>query len=426
MLGRESMVSTVLLGVAVLHFSPANPVQSEPMGGGALAPWQNGRSTDKGYFPIAVWLQSPHNAGRYQAIGIKLYVGLWQGPTEAQMSTLRRFNMPVICHQNEWARQHLDEPLIVAWMHGDEPDNAHKFQSYWQGDKNKIKAGWPKIYESLDLNSKPYRGYGPPVPPQWIINDYHGIKRVDSVRPVLMNLGQGVAWEGYIGRGERTGKLQDYPAYIQGCDIVSFDIYPACHSKPAVAQKLWYVPRGVDRLRQWAGPSKSVWTCIECTQINHPTTKATPEQIRCEVWMAIIHGARGLIYFAHTWQPSFAEAGLLADQRTAAAVRDINAQVQSLASVINGPPLEGKIKVSTAPKATQVDTMVRKTEDALYVFAVDMQGKATQASFQIKDLGTGQAEVLGEGRSLKITEGRFADQFNSWGVHIYKIVPSSS
>ena len=98
----------------------------------------------------------------------------------------------------------------------------------------------------------------------------------------------------------------------------------------------------------------------------------------------------------------------------------------ALASVINSPALEGQLKISTTPKASQVDTMVRKTQDALYVFAVDMQGKTTQASFQTKDLGTGQAEVLGEGRSLEIRDGRFTDQFEPWAVHIYKIVPSSS
>ena len=46
---------------------------------------------------------------------------------------------------------------------------------------------------------------------------------------------------------------------------------------------------------------------------------------------------------------------------------------------------------------------------------------ALEADFQIKDFGTGQAEVLGEGRSLKIEEGRFTDEFNAWGVHLYKI-----
>ncbi len=189
MLGRKSMVSILLLGAVVYLLGLANPVWSAPADEGAFAPWQNGQSTDKGFFPIAVWLQSPQNAGRYQAIGINLYVGLWQGPTEAKMNTLRQFNMPVICHQNEWARQHLDEALIIAWMHGDEPDNAHKFNSYWQGDKNRIKAGWPEIYERLDLDRKPYKGYGPPVPPSWIVQDYHEIKRVDPIRPVLINMG---------------------------------------------------------------------------------------------------------------------------------------------------------------------------------------------------------------------------------------------
>ena len=421
MLGRESITLALLVGIVVLCVGLANPAWTAQDAEGAFAPWKNGRSTDRDFFPIAVWLQSPQNAGRYQDIGINLYVGLWQGPTQIQIETLRQFNMPVICHQNEWARQHLDETLIVAWMHGDEPDNAHRFEGYWQGDKNRIKAGWPEIYESLNLDTEPYTAYGPPVPPQRIINDYRVIKAVDPIRPVLVNLGQGVAWEGYIGRGERTGKLEDYPVYIRGCDIVSFDIYPACHSTPAVAQKLWYVPRGVDRLRQWAGPNKPVWTCIECTQINHPTSKATPEQIRCEVWMAIIHGAQGLIYFSHTWKPHFIEAGLLADAHTAQAVRDINAQVTALASVINSPSIEGGTRVTTVPRGGQIDTMVRRTKDATYVFAVDMQGEGAQATLQVKDIGNAQAEVLGEDRSIHIREGRFTDDFGPWDVHLYRI-----
>jgi hypothetical protein len=45
--------------------------------------WKNGPSVDPNYFPIAVWLQDPKNAGRYKPAGINLYVGLWRGPTEA-------------------------------------------------------------------------------------------------------------------------------------------------------------------------------------------------------------------------------------------------------------------------------------------------------------------------------------------------------
>ena len=61
----------------------------------------------------------------------------------------------------------------------------------------------------------------------------------------MLNLGQGVAYDNYIGRGVRRGKLEDYPKYIEGCDIVSFDIYPTNHDKPEIAGKLEVVAKGV-------------------------------------------------------------------------------------------------------------------------------------------------------------------------------------
>lgn len=88
------------------------------------APWRNGPPRSSDYFPIAVWLQNPRNAERFKAAGINLYVGLWKGPTEAQLDALRKAGMPVICAQNEVGLAHRDDPIIVGWMHGDEPDNA--------------------------------------------------------------------------------------------------------------------------------------------------------------------------------------------------------------------------------------------------------------------------------------------------------------
>lgn len=96
---------------------------------------------------------------------------------------------------------------------------------------------------------------------------------------------------------------EDYPEYVKGCDIASFDIYPAVHDKPEVAGKLEFVAQGVERLVQWTRGEKAVWNCIECTQIGHPQVKATPQQVRAEVWMALIQGSRGLIYFVHEFKP---------------------------------------------------------------------------------------------------------------------------
>ena len=48
------------------------------------------------HFPIAVWLQNPSNASRYRAAGINTYVGLWEGPTVAQLDALKSSGMAVI------------------------------------------------------------------------------------------------------------------------------------------------------------------------------------------------------------------------------------------------------------------------------------------------------------------------------------------
>jgi hypothetical protein len=106
--------------------------------------WQ--RTTCRSQLPIAVWLQDPANASKYKHIGINVYVGLARGPTEKQLAELKKHDIRVICRQNSVGLQHKDDPTILAWMHNDEPDNA---QSLGKG-----------------------KGYGPPVLPANIVEDY--------------------------------------------------------------------------------------------------------------------------------------------------------------------------------------------------------------------------------------------------------------
>jgi hypothetical protein len=360
------------------------------------AKWENGPSQDENFFPIAVWLQNPRNAEKYRQAGINTYVGLWRGPTEKQLAELKAAGMKVICHQNKVGLEHKDDPTIIAWMHGDEPDNA---QSLGKG-----------------------KGYGPPILPRKIIDDYHRVQRKDPTRPILLNLGQGVAWDGWHGRGVRTNHPEDYAEYVKGCDIASFDIYPAVHSKPQVAGKLWYVPKGVERLVSWTGGRKVVWNCIECTRISNPKTKATPHQVRCEVWMSIIHGSMGLIYFVHEWQPKFNESALLSDPEMLSAVTTINKQLVGLAPVLNSPTIEGLVNVLSDNDEVPIATITKKHNDMTYIFTINMRGDPTAATITLQDLeGTRTVEVIDEDRSLASRDGVFKDRFAGWDVHLYRI-----
>jgi hypothetical protein len=362
--------------------------------------WKNGPFADDGYFPIAVWLQDPKNAARYKAAGINLYVGLWRGPTTNQLAELQRAGMSVICGQNRAGLENKDHPSIVGWMHGDEPDNA---QSLGQG-----------------------KGYGPPILPEKIARDYERIRAADPTRPVLLNLGQGDAWDNYIGRGVRRNHPEDYPEYVKGCDIASFDIYPAAHDKPEVAGKLEFVARGVERLVQWTHGEKTVWNCIECTHISNPQIKATPQQVRAEVWMALIHGSRGLIYFVHQFKPTFNEAALLDDPKMLAAVTAINRQVHKLAPALNSPSIVDGVTVKSSAEDAPIAYMLKRRSDTTYLFAVNMCNRLTRGSFVIRTSASGPgqsllATVLEESRSVPAPNGEFSDEFKPYEVHLYEL-----
>jgi hypothetical protein len=253
------------------------------------------------------------------------------------------------------------------------------------------------------------------------VADYQKLAKADPSRPVLLNLGQGVAWDGWYGRGTRTNHPEDYAEYLKGCDVASFDIYPVVHDKPEVAGKLEFVALGVDRLREWGHGKRVVWNCIECTRISNVKVKPTPAQVRAEVWMALIHGAQGLIYFVHQFKPQFVEAGLLADAEMAAAVGAINREIRDLAPVLNSPSLTNVASVTSADPKVPVAFLVKRRQEATYVFAVAMRNQTTTATIKLQDGRATSAEVLGEGRTLKISQNAFADDFGPYAVHLYRL-----
>ena len=281
-------------------------------------------------------------------------------------------------------------------MHGDEPDNAQS---------RGARFGWSS-----------------PITTEKVVETYSQMKARDSTRPVLLNLGQGVAWDGWYGRGRQKNHPEDYPKYLKGSDIASFDIYPVVHDSREVAGNLWYVAHGVERLVQWSEGKKVIWNCLECTHISNADRKATPHDVRCEAWMSLIHGSRGLIYFVHQFKPTFREPALLDDPEMLHAVTALNHQITSLAPILNSPSITGLATVQSENPSIPVAIMTKRHEGSIYVFAVGMRNGATTASFTIKGLdGDRTVEVIGENRTLSFHNGAFKDSFSPWDAHLYKL-----
>lgn len=140
--------------------------------------------------------------------------------------------------------------------------------------------------------------------------------------------------------------------------------------------------------------------------------------------MALIHGSRGLIYFVHQFAPKFNEHALLDDPEMLSAVTAINGRIRDLAPVLNGPTVTDGAAVRSSDAGVPINLMVKKTPEAVYLFTVGMRHKPVRGSFTVRGLpARALAHVLDENREVEVLDGRFADDFPAYGVHLYRITP---
>lgn len=358
------------------------------------ATFSNGFPTDPAFFPIGVWLQNPRLASLYKALGFNTFVALWKGPTEAQLAQLAEHGLFAVAEPSPEAMALPHAGVVRAWMQIDEPDNAQK---------------------------QPAGGYGDCLQPDELMRRYQAMRATDPSRPVFINFGQGVANPTWVGRGSTCARLDHdayYAAATKAGDIVSFDIYPAAEERqPHIKGRIDLVAAGIERLRRWAAPEARVWSFVETTHIKSPGRRPTPAEVRAEVWMAIVHGARGIVYFVHEWKPTFRDDAMFRYPEIVREVATINAMVARLAPAINaGKPVDVRIEATT-----RIATLAREHGGALYVVAVNMERKETEARLLVNGIEAGPVVALGEDRLVVAAGGALADRFEPFGVHVYRI-----
>jgi hypothetical protein len=323
----------------------------------------------------------------FKDIGINVFVGFWGSLDETSLRQFAMARMPLISSQNPVGLTSPQNNWIQGWDQQDEPDNAQSNQSC--------------------------------VPASQIISAYSATKAKDTTRPVLLNFGRGVSDINWVGRGTCRGDTSYYLSAIRGGDVISFDIYPVAF----YGGRLEIVPRGIDNLKRWAqqaGGSHVIWNFIEGAAINGGAVP-TYAQLHAEVWMSLIHGSQGIVYFVDQFEPKFREDGIFNFPTVVRAVASINSQITSLAPVLNSPSVTNDAQVaSSAPATAPISMMEKQSAGSTYVFAVEMRSGAAVATFTIPALQKGTVTVLNENRRLSIVNGKFQDDFSGYGVHLYR------
>jgi len=382
--------------------------------------WNWGVYGDSTFVPITTWLQNVSDIDIYKEAGFNVYTGFWGGISESDIATLREKQMHYIAHWNKpgqedqpdlIARANIDDPLFIAWIQKDEPDNA---QPDGQG------------------------GYGACIDPQIIIDIYNEITAFDTTgRQVVLNCGAGVArTDAYI-RGTECASMTDmYKEYFSGADIASYDIYPVASppSPMTTNDELWYVAQGVENMIEWTdGEKDAYWFSLECTKISGDI-KPTPQQMWTEAWMGIVAGGTALQWFPFTVSPNLHNGrALIQDAEMLAAVAKVNNSVHDLATVINSTTKNNLIFVDQEvsqpwdfPKKMKINSMAKLLNDTLYIFTSATTGSlANTATFTIKTKNDtilkSSVIVMHEDREIELVDNQFSQEYTGQEVHLFKI-----
>lgn len=390
--GGRSMIGRhcAILAAATLALFAA-PAMAETCADGRAKRLATAPFNDPNFFPLSVWIQAPHRAWKLRKAGVNMFIGQWKGPTEQQLQTLKKAGMYVIADQTKPALKPEYRSIMRGWLMHDEPDNSQKL--------------------SVGV------GYGPPIPPQEVGEEYCKLMQKAGDRPALLPLGMGVAWEGWHGRGMRSGHLEDYPRYAKHGDILTFNIYPTASRIKQIYRRIELIGVGTARMKRWAKDGQKVWAVIGVTAIGDPKRAPSPADIKSQVWMALVHGADGIVYFMTQFVPKFDQAAIFKRPKALAAFTAQNKLIQELAPVLNSPTVRGGVTSSTK----DVSVMAKSFGGARYVFAVSKKNQPLRATLTLGKSAKSATRLDRDRKQVPIKGRTIEEDFAPYGVTLLRI-----
>jgi hypothetical protein len=363
--------------------------------------FSNSLPSDPNYFPLGVWSESVISQGdvdRDSDIGLNLYMGL---TANSDLSLVQRKGMRAILQQSEWRNNQtaIKSPAVVGWALLDEID--------MQEGPGRGYATLSKVLAQLPHDGRlRYNNYGKGV--MFWETDDQAERFVNDFQQVVSS---DLYWftDPNIAGSSEGGKLLD-------------DGRPLTPIETRRAANYGYT---IDRMRGLDKTHKPIWSFVE---VGWPSSETAaqggrsiePTEVVAGVWHSIIAGARGIIYFNHSFGGPHQSFHCLREPGYAAvraAVKNTNQLIGQLAPVLNAPFADGFVSVDPS-----VRTMAKFYHNGYYVFVGSKENRTSAPTFLLSGVDHGRATVIGEDRMIPIANSRFSDQFKDGNaIHIYKI-----
>jgi hypothetical protein len=251
----------------------------------------------------------------------------------------------------------------------------------------------------------------PPTEPSTLQDNYAQWKKAARNVPVFVNFSGGNLL------GGKTPK-ETYLEYMKAADWFGSDFYAVTgYNRP---DWLWKVGAAVDRLREWSGGRPQfafIETSAQRLSWTPKTTRGvTTDEFRAEVWHAVIHGARGVVYFPQQIGEGFKYDAT--PPRVALEMAKQNKRLVELGAVLAGEQDPATFK---AEVASPLEVGWRVSGNKAYVIALNFSDDTAKARpIKVGDVAA-RAAVSWEERGVAVAAGTITDDFGPYEVHVYVI-----
>jgi hypothetical protein len=362
------------------------------------------------YFPVAVWFEGVYSQGDVdldRAAGLNTYLEV---TNPSDLDLIRANGMHVVAASTD--------PRLSGYLLPDEVD-------MWAGPGSADWTGrWPGQGDVCSPAHEPC-GYT-------VLDTL--MREVPDDTMVYGQFGKGVTfWET---RAQATRFVNQHP------DVVSADNYwftdpNICGEyeggslfgvqrdlRPGECRRGANYGRTVEYVRSLVVPrgSKPVWVFVE---VGHPAGEdwaptIRAHQIRDAVWSGLVHGARGVVYFNHSFGGDCLSQHVLRDPCGAEVrptVTRLNRRIARLAPLLNAPHADG---VVAAPDAVDVD--VRLWRGSFHVLVSRPGNRSARANLSVACGKPKRAVALGPGRDRTVRGGAFSVRVPATSsVRIYRL-----
>ena len=137
---------------------------------------------------------------------------------------------------------------------------------------------------------------------------------------------------------------------------------------------------------------------------------------------AIVHGARGILYWgvSYTPQPSQFWSDL----------NSVVTELSELHDVLATPPLDLTVDIRYHELGHSVDAgvalLAKAFEDETYLFTANDDKNPVKVTFTLPQKYDGTADVVAENRRVTVSAGSFTDSYKPFDVHLYRFRTAAS